>query len=272
MGRDQPYARRMSDHTYRILVTNDDGVASAGLANLANHLAADGHDVIVAAPAEEASGSGAAIGGIMPGDEVQSTSVVLPDAPDLTAFAVIGAPGRCVLAAAIGAFGPPPDLVISGINPGANVGKFLQLHSGTLGAALTAAGMGIRGLAVSIDGSEPTHWDTAGIVAARLVDYLASCERRTTLNLNLPDVPLSEVKGLRSAPVGSSAGGRRQLTLTGSAPGVQSMNFETVPAHPNRPAPTGDTDSSLVEDGYATLVRVVPPTDVPLGDVPAVFV
>jgi 5'-nucleotidase len=106
----------------RILITNDDGVGSPGLGLLTACLAADGHDVFVVAPAVASSGSAAAVGDIVDGAEVVTRSVVLTDAPSVPAFAVDGPPGRCVLVAVGGAFGPPPDLVLSGINPGANVG------------------------------------------------------------------------------------------------------------------------------------------------------
>jgi 5'-nucleotidase len=210
----------------RILVTNDDGVGSPGLGLLAACLAADGHDVFVVAPAVESSGSAAAVGDIMDGAEIVIRSVALPDAASVPAFAVDGTPGRCVLAAAGGAFGPPPDLVLSGINPGANLGRFLQLHSGTLGAATTAA---------------------------RLVDYLHGCEPRTSLNLNIPDLPIEQILGLRTARVGGGAA--KRLALSGSAPGVLTMRWVD---RPSKGAPV-ENDASLVKTGYATLTRVVAP-------------
>lgn len=250
----------MGNNRYRILVTNDDGVESRGLGVLARQLSDAGHDVVVAAPMAEMSGSGAAIGGIMPGDKLTTERVVLPDAIEVPAFAVDGAPGRCVLAALLGAFGDRPDLVLSGINPGANVGRFLQLHSGTLGAALTSAQMGVNGLAVSIDANEPRRWETAAILAERLVGYVASCERRTALNLNVPDVSLIEVKGLRNAPV--SRGSSVRLTLDGRAPGVMSMDFVSTDSRPSPSTPLADSDRSLVDQSYAVLTRVVPPRDI----------
>lgn len=250
----------MSATVHRILVTNDDGVASPGLGILARRLADAGHDVVVGAPMREMSGSGAAIGALMPGDTVVAERVELPDAPDIRSFAVDGAPGRCVLAAMLGAFGPRPDLVLSGINPGANVGRFLQLHSGTLGAALTASQMGVNGMAVSIEPAEPTHWETAAIVAGRLVDYLAACERRTALNLNLPDLPLDEVRGLRHAPVGS--GGAMRLVLEGSAPGALPLDLVSVDGSPGRASEAPDSDRGLLDEGYAVITRVMPPRDV----------
>jgi 5'-nucleotidase len=240
--------------TLRILVTNDDGYESVGLGVLAARLAADGHDVFVAAPAVESSGSGAAIGGVVDGEQIITRSVVLPDAPNIPAFAVDGPPGRCVLAAAGGAFGAPPDLVISGINPGANVGRFLQLHSGTLGAVLTAAGFGISGMAVSIDSQTPTHWAAAADIAASLVGYLRGCEPRTALNLNVADLPIDQIRGIRTAPVRS--GGSKRLVLTGSAPG--SLTISWVDRAGN--ADTTNDDAALVNAGYATLSRVLAPT------------
>jgi 5'-nucleotidase len=260
----------MTRQTHRILVTNDDGVSSPGLGVLARHLADDGHDVIVAAPAAEASGSGAAIGAVVSGDTVTTERVELPDAPGITAFSVDGAPGRCVLVAAIGGFGPPPELVVSGINPGANVGNFAQLHSGTLGAALTAAGVGIRGMAVSLDATEPAHWSTAATVATRLVDYLAGCQRRTTLNLNLPDLPLGELNGIRTAMAGSS--GAQRLVISGAPPGVLTFEFVRSDPSPNRPDPPGDTERSLLDTGFAALTRVAPPTRIEPEPLPPMIV
>ncbi len=257
----------MPARTYRILVTNDDGVSSRGLGILAARLASDGHDVVVAAPSSEWSGAGAAIGGIVRGDEIRTTETQLPDAPGLTTFAVDGPPGRCVLAALLGAFGPTPDLVLSGINPGANVGRFLQLHSGTLGAALTAADMGVNAMAVSIEDLLPSHWSTAAELAARLVDHLAACARRTTLNLNVPDRPFDEVKGLRTAQVGSRSTYR--MVLVGTAPGIQTIDVVAVPQNPDRVDVPRDTDSSLLREGYAVMTRVVPPADHTVDDLPS---
>ena len=133
-----------------ILVTNDDGVASAGLHALVRALVDGGREVIVVAPDRDMSGSSAAIGFIHADEHIDSKRVELPGLPDVPAYAVDGPPGLCVLAARLGGFGVRPDLVVSGVNPGCNTGRAV-LHSGTVGAALTAANFGGRGLAVSID-------------------------------------------------------------------------------------------------------------------------
>jgi 5'-nucleotidase len=133
-----------------VLVTNDDGVASPGLHALARALVDDGYDVIVVAPDREMSGSSAAIGQVHVEEGIDAERVALPGLDGVPAYAVAGPPGLCVLSARLGGFGDAPDLVVSGINPGANTGRAV-LHSGTVGAALTAANFGCRGLAVSID-------------------------------------------------------------------------------------------------------------------------
>src|SRR5687768_2604733 len=128
----------------RILVTNDDGIDSVGLHLLARAMHEHG-DVVLVAPDREFSGAGAAVGAfhlIQP--EVHRCT--LDDVGE--AWTVSGPPALCVMFARLGAFGPPFDLVVSGVNPGANVGRAVY-HSGTVGAALTARNGDISGVAVS---------------------------------------------------------------------------------------------------------------------------
>ncbi len=128
----------------RILVTNDDGIDSVGLHVLARAVAPLG-DVVVAAPDQEFSGAGAAIGAL----HIMQPEVHRATIDDIdTAWAVTGPPALCVMFARLGAFGPLPDLIVSGINPGANVGRSVY-HSGTVGAALTGRNGSIPGIAVS---------------------------------------------------------------------------------------------------------------------------
>jgi 5'-nucleotidase len=103
----------------RILVTNDDGIDATGLHALARALA-DLGDVVVAAPDREYSGAGAALGPLhLIQPEVRRARID----GIAEAWAVNGPPGLCVMFSRLGAFGPPFDLVVSGINPGANVGR-----------------------------------------------------------------------------------------------------------------------------------------------------
>ena len=101
----------------RVLVTNDDGVDAPGIAPLAAALADDGHDVLVVAPTTDRSGSGAALGQFWGPDPPPVTPVAWDAHPGLTVFSIDAPPGTAVLAAALGGFGDPPDLVVAGINP-----------------------------------------------------------------------------------------------------------------------------------------------------------
>jgi 5'-nucleotidase len=196
----------------RILLTNDDGIDSVGLHVLARAMRQFG-EVVIAAPDQEYSGAGAAIGAlhiIQP--EVHKRQVEGID----TAWAISGPPALCVFFARLGVFGAPFDLVVSGINPGANVGRSVY-HSGTVGAAITARNGGISGIAVSQavtgfgvegqgwdDAVKGQKWDSAATVAASVVQgYLANIPSEpVVINVNVPNCDVNEIKGWRRTGVG----------------------------------------------------------------------
>ncbi|XVS60690.1 5'/3'-nucleotidase SurE [Actinosynnema sp. CA-299493] len=176
----------------RVLITNDDGIDSPGLAALARGAVAHGWTTVVAAPAREASGTSAGLTATGDDQRVQIERRELPGLPDVPAYAVSAHPGFIALVASQGAFGDPPDIVLSGVNRGANVGRAV-LHSGTVGAALTAGINGARALAVSLDvgldADVTHHWDTAVAVASKLFDRVAALPAGSVLNLNVPNRP-----------------------------------------------------------------------------------
>lgn len=188
----------------RALVTNDDGIDSPGLAVLAGAARDAGYEVVVAAPARESSGASASLLGAEHDGRLVVESRQAPGVPDdVTSLAVRAAPALIAFVAAHGGFGPPPDLVLSGVNKGANTGNAV-LHSGTVGAALSATTHGIRSVAVSLDSADPQHWATARLV----VDHAVAWVTRTplehrTLNVNVPDVAPDALRGLRQAPLAS---------------------------------------------------------------------
>src|SRR4029453_10645292 len=116
------------------LITNDDGIDSPGLRQLALSAKESGLDVIVAAPVRESSGSSASIMGLAEDQRVVIEKRSLSGLDGDPVFAVVGSPGLIALLATRGAFGDTPDLVLSGINLGANAG-YAVVHSGTVGAA-----------------------------------------------------------------------------------------------------------------------------------------
>jgi 5'-nucleotidase len=242
----------------RILVTNDDGVDQPGIASLARALAAAGHDVVVVAPAEERSGSGAAIGHLAHGAQIRVDAHELPGAPGIMAYGVDGPPALCTLLGFFEVFGPRPDLVLSGINPGANTGRGL-LHSGTVGAVLTGSDLGISGAAISLHQDqteagrrEHLHWETAATVACSAVEWLVELPRKTALNINVPNLPLAGVLGARWGRI--SAFGPFSTSIVGTAPGTLAVEVT-----PRGVALKPDTDTALVHEGYVSVTAVVTP-------------
>lgn len=232
------------------MVTNDDGVGAPGLSVLARATRDLGYDVVVAAPAEEASGTGAAMSAYTSDGKV----VVAKTAIDgITAYGVGASPGYIVLLSMLGAFGDRPDLVLSGINRGANSGRAI-IHSGTVGAALTAVAQGRPALAVSLDApfldDEPDrHWATAAGYAMDLLPDLHHLPAGVALNLNVPDVPADKVKGLREATLARF--GQVQVSIA-----EQGEDFVRTAVEQARPDIDDDSDLALLLDGYATVTAI----------------
>ena len=233
----------------RILVTNDDGIESPGLAVLASAARDAGHEVVVAAPATEYSGMSAALAAVTTQGRVliEQTSF---------GYAVPAAPAYIVILATLGAFGPVPDLVLSGVNPGANAGRAV-LHSGTVGAALTAVARGLHGMAVSLDYlakvDGPTlHWETAAATARSLLDRAAAAPAGVALNLNVPNRPA--VTSVRPATL--AAFGQVQIQILESGEGFVRTDFLKTD---QSPAP--GTDLALLAEGHATLTPLRPPAE-----------
>jgi 5'-nucleotidase len=233
----------------RILVTNDDGVWAPGIEVLAAALVGAGHDVVVAAPLEDMSGSGAAIGRLHIDDSIDVQPVELPQLPGVPCFGVDGPPALAVMAARLGGFGRAPDLIVSGINPGPNTGRS-TLHSGTVGAALTGANFGVSGLAVSMAVGEPMIWDTAADLAVIALDWLLEAPTKTVLNLNVPNLPLGELRGVRWARLAPF--GTVRAAIVESDDGKLQMEL----AEHGEPLPP-DTDTALVNGGYAAVTSIV---------------
>jgi 5'-nucleotidase len=179
----------------RVLVTNDDGFDAPGIGHLAKALSRE-FDVTVAAPDRDRSGAGTGIGHF---DPVAGIPMRRVDIGVARAYALDGPPGLAVMAGALGAFGEPFQIVVSGINAGINTGQSV-IHSGTVGAALTARTFGSHGLAVSLEPSDPWQWSTAAEIALAAARWLTSSQRQpTAINLNVPAVAIDQVRGLEQA-------------------------------------------------------------------------
>lgn len=261
----------------RILVTNDDGVEAPGIRALAEAARAEGHSVVVAAPVEEASGMSAALTAVTAEGRIV---VERRSLGELTAYGVAASPAYIAVLAGLGVFGPPPEVVLSGINRGANAGHAV-LHSGTVGATLTAANNGARAMAVSLDVLNPTsagagsggaaivvpddsvlHWQTAADLARQLLGWLADAPPGTVLNLNVPDRDPGDVAGLRQATL--AAFGQAQMAVAESGEGFVRT---TVERSGERLVP--GTDLAWLAEGYATVTAIRPPAETTEVRIPA---
>lgn len=233
----------------RILITNDDGIDSEGIHVLARSLADAGHDVLVVAPDGDYSGTGTALGSLSAAGDLQVRSVAIDGLEPDTCWAVSGPPGLTVVAGVLGAFGDPPDVVVSGINAGLNTGRSV-LHSGTVGAALTAQNFGISALAVSVAPAETWHWDTAAALATDTLGLVIDGPPRCVVNLNVPGVAMADLQGIRWAHLAPF--GAVQARISGIEQGE--LQYEVVGTD-HQPAP--ETDQGSVDAGWAALTTLI---------------
>jgi 5'-nucleotidase len=246
----------------RILVTNDDGIDSVGLHVLARAMRQFG-EVVVAAPDQEYSGASAAIGAIhLMQPEVHRRSI---DGMS-EVWAVSGPPALCVFFARLGLFGAPFDLVVSGINPGANVGRSVY-HSGTVGAAITARNGGVTGIAISQavsgfgvegqgwdDAIKDQQWDSAAIVAQVAVrGWIESgVTEPAAINVNVPNLPVERIAGWRRTDVGMAIP-RAMSTATMEPKEGHANSFYVRMAWGEEMKLDSTTDGGTVEDGLVSV-------------------
>jgi len=232
----------------RALVTNDDGIDAPGLATLVQAASEHGLDVVVAAPVDESSGSSASLFFVGENGQMllEQRRVAGFDAP---AYAVGAQPAFIVFSAMQGAFGDPPDLVLSGVNHGPNLGHAV-LHSGTVGAAVTAVNHGRRALAVSTERGTEAAFAASMPLVRRALDWLVEGSYHTVLNLNVPDPADGAAPELRQAELAPF--GAVQATIdTGEG-------FAKVTVDPIEAEAEPGTDVALLAKGYATVTPLCP--------------
>src|SRR6202034_1030658 len=174
--------------------TNDDGVLAPGMAVLARSVArwidetpqGDERSALIVAPNKNYSGMSSAVGDVFERPTVKYRRFHIAGAETIDTYGLEAPPALCAILGALGSFDFQPDVIVSGINAGANVGRSV-LHSGTVGAVLSGAQLGLSGLAVSVQWGENVHYDTAAVVALEVLEELFRAPSRTLLNLNVPN-------------------------------------------------------------------------------------
>ena len=230
--------------TKKILLTNDDGIRADGLGVLASRLA-DLGEVHVVAPDRERSATSHAF-------TLNEPLRVVQEAPRW--YAVSGTPADCVKLAVSELLQEPPDVVISGINSGPNLGSDI-LYSGTVAAAMEAAFMDLPSIAVSARKGEPAVYLTAARFISRFLTTFKQAPRskRGLININIPAVPEAEIKGVKLCQLGvrlyndtfekrSDPNGRDYYWLSGQA--IEDTEAE-------------DSDVFAVNSGYIAVTPVL---------------
>lgn len=177
----------------RILLSNDDGYFAPGLIALAHALGAVA-DVVVVAPERDRSGASHSL--------TLDRPLTLRRATNGFSY-VNGTPTDCVHLAVTGVLESPPDMVVSGINYGANMGDD-TIYSGTVAAAMEGFLLGLPAIAVSLVGREGRHFETAARVARDLVERCAARDsiEPYLLNVNVPDLPFDALRGYQVTRLG----------------------------------------------------------------------
>ncbi|MBB1318035.1 5'/3'-nucleotidase SurE [Shewanella sp. SR43-4] len=177
-----------------ILVSNDDGVNAPGIIALSQALS-EFAQVLTVAPDRNCSGAS---------NSLTLTNPLRINNLDNGSISVNGTPTDCVHLAIRQLCDVEPDIVVSGINAGANMGDD-TLYSGTVAAAMEGRFLGLPAIAISLAGKSLVHYDTAAIYAVKIVKGLLShpISRDQILNVNVPDLPLTQIKGIKVTRLGA---------------------------------------------------------------------
>jgi len=229
----------------RILISNDDGYRARGIVALREALKGLG-DLNVVAPDRNRSGASNSLTLEVPLRVAQSE-------PDV--YYVQGTPTDCVHLAISGLFPFEPDMVVSGINDGSNLGDDV-LYSGTVAAATEGRFLGKPAVAISLNtdglrGDAPRHFETGAHFARVIVERLQSqpLARATVLNVNVPNIPVAEVRGIRVTRLGNRH--RSEHVIRAEDPRGRPV-YWVGPAGAGQDAGPG-TDFNAVAEGFVSV-------------------
>lgn len=226
----------------KLLLTNDDGVMNPGIHVLARTMQNEGHDVVIVAPDGERSASSHAISW---GRPITAKAVELEG---IEAYACSGTPADCTRLG-LNVFCKDADFVVSGVNAGVNTGKD-TIYSGTVAAALEGALQGVPAMAVSQEWSKRMEYASAAQWAARMLAHFEKhpMPQGTICNLNAPNLPFTQIKGIRLADLNNDAVKAQFDRYDGKGMGVwYFLNARTWYDYE-----TG-SDRAYLKEGYATV-------------------
>jgi len=230
----------------QILLTNDDGIFAPGLAALYKELVKFG-DVTVAAPADSRSGASHSITFSRP---LVCNKVDING--QFTGFSIQGSPADCVKLAVMQLHKRPIDLLVSGINNGANAGINVY-YSGTVAAAMEGAFLGIPAVAMSLSFEEQMDFEKAAHYCVKILKKLMPVQKGNVININIPQLSKGEPKGVRVVPQSSKGFDEyyiRQRNEQGQTVFQLAGNGHRIDETP--------TDTTSLEEGYITITALAP--------------
>lgn len=223
-----------------ILLSNDDGYLSEGLNALAKALSTHA-EISVVAPDRNRSAASNSLTLEMPLRASQAENGFIR---------VDGTPTDCVHLAITGLLEQEPDMIFAGINHGANMGDDV-LYSGTVAAATEGRFLGLPAVAISLAGNEAKHFDSAGLVAVRLLLQLLEnpLPKDTLLNVNVPDLPYEKIKGFQATRLGQRH--KAESVVKAEDPRGRPI-YWVGPAGPEQDAGPG-TDFCAIRENYVSV-------------------
>jgi len=230
-----------------ILIVNDDGIFSEGIKALWEAMSEIGETTVVA-PKSEHSGAGHAITISRP---LQSENISL--SCGLSGYAVNGTPAYSVKFAMSVVMKTKPDILVSGINPGSNVGQSI-LYSGTVSAAREGTFRGINSIALSIDGDSQFNYQGAKEVSKTLVNSVINnnLPNHILLNVNIPNIPLSSIKGYKITKQGSMSFNDKFEKFNNS----RGSSYYWLTAEQEDPDKTNKSDRIAVKNGFVSITPI----------------
>ena len=227
--------------TMHLLLSNDDGYRAPGLECLARHLN-ELAELTIIAPSRDRSGASNSL--------TLDQDLHVHTAANGFHYVEEGTPTDCVHLAITGLMEREPDMVVSGINSGANLGDDV-IYSGTVAAAMEGRTLGLPAIAVSMISRKPRHYETGARVACTLVELLSKepLPSEIILNVNVPDVPLEKLRGLKITRLGHrhrAEPAERALDANGASV------WRVGPPGPDKDGGDG-TDFHAVREGFASI-------------------
>ncbi|MEJ2395821.1 MAG: 5'/3'-nucleotidase SurE [Candidatus Thiodiazotropha sp.] len=224
----------------KILLSNDDGYQAPGLQALANALSTLA-EIVVVAPDQDRSGASNSLTLVNP---LRARTM------ENGFIRVDGTPTDCVHLAITGLLDEEPDLVVSGINAGPNMGDD-TLYSGTVAAAMEGRFLGLPAIAISMNSHQPDYFETGARVALELVQRLirSPLSENVILNVNVPDMPYDQLNGFRSTRLGHRH--KAEPVVKTTDPRGKTI-YWVGPAGAEQDAGPG-TDFHAVREGYVSI-------------------